>query len=92
MKFIYPAVFTPAKDGGYTAVFPDLTGCTACGGTLEDAIEKANEAAAEWLTVELAEDEPEIPPVSELADIVLAEGQVVRNILVNYRFYEGWDE
>ena len=92
MKFIYPAVFTPETDGSYRASFPDLEGCTASGSSLDDAVEKANEAAAQWLTVELDEEVPDIPPVSDPDDIQLKEGQILRNIQVTYRFYEGWDE
>ena len=38
MTFVYPAVFTPKKDGkGYDAYFPDLECCEAEGPDLEDA-------------------------------------------------------
>ena len=46
MTFVYPAVFTPKKDGkGYDAYFPDLECCEAEGPDLEDAVENAREAA-----------------------------------------------
>ena len=92
MKFIYPAVFTPVPEGGYQASFPDLADCIAFGETLDDAIEKANEAVNDWINVELAEDDPQIPPVSDLGDIEVKPGQILRNIQVTIRFYEGWDE
>ena len=62
------------------------------GETLDDAIDNANEAARTWITVELEEEEPIFPHVSDLEDIELAEDEIVRNISVNIRFYEGWDE
>ena len=86
MKFIYPAVFRKKEDGGYDAHFE------ASGETLDDAIDNANEAARTWITVELEEEEPIFPHVSDLEDIELAEDEIVRNISVNIRFYEGWDE
>lgn len=92
MKFIYPAVFRQTESGGYKAWFPDLECCEASGDTLEDAIENANEAARTWITVELEEDEPLLPYVSEPEDIRTEEGDIIRNISVNIRFYEGWDE
>ena len=92
MKFIYPAIFTHASQGGYTAVFPDLATCTAEGGTLEEAIENANHAASEWISLELSEEAPLMPSVSDLEDLTLEPGQIVRNICVNIRFFEGWDE
>lgn len=92
MKFIYPAVFRKNEDGHYNAWFPDLELCEASGETLEDAIENANEAARNWITVELEEEDPLLPYVTDIEDIAVKEGDIVRNISVNIRFYEGWDE
>lgn len=91
MKFIYPAVFERTENG-YHAYFPDLEYCEAIGDTLDDAIANANEAARNWITVELEEDNPVLPYVSDIADIEAKDGDIVRNISVNIRFYEGWDE
>ena len=91
MKFIYPAVFQKTEDGTFTGYFPDLECCYAKGETLDDAIEAANEAAYNWISLELEED-GELPAISEQSDIDLKEGDIVRNISVNIRFYEGWDE
>lgn len=92
MKFIYPAVFRKKEGGGFRAFFPDLECCEAAGDTLDDAIDNANEACRNWITVELEEEEPLLPYVSEIEDIETEEGDIVRNISVNIRFYEGWDE
>ncbi len=92
MKFIYPAVFRPTKDGKYKGEFPDLTGCTASGETLEDAVDAANEAAYNWIMSELEEEDCQMPPVSDISDLALAQGEIARNICVTVRFYEGWDE
>ncbi|MDO5338362.1 MAG: type II toxin-antitoxin system HicB family antitoxin [Eubacteriales bacterium] len=92
MKFIYPAVFHKTENGTFQATFPDLVCCYAEGDTLDEAIEKANEAAYDWISLELSEDDADLPPVSDESDITLSEGDVVRNISVNIRFYEGWDE
>lgn len=91
MKFIYPAVFRKDEDGTYTGFFPDLECCYAKGDTLDDAIDSANEAAYNWISLELEED-GELPSISDESDIELKEGDIVRNISVNIRFYEGWDE
>ncbi len=92
MKFIYPAVIRKNDTGTYDAFFPDLECCQASGDTLEEAVDKANEAAYDWLYVELMEDEGVLPAVSDPEDMELMEGDVVRNIAVNIRFTEGWDE
>lgn len=93
MKFIYPAVIGKKAEGGYEASFPDLEGCYAQGDTLEEAVDNANEAAYNWIYVEVMEEEDgQLPPVSDLSDISLEEGEEVRNIAVNIRFRDGWDE
>lgn len=92
MKFIYPAVFRKAEDGTYQGYFPDLECCYAKGDTLEEAVENANEAACDWISLELSEEEPDLPYITDANDIPLKEGEVVRQISVNIRFYEGWDE
>ena len=91
MKFIYPAIIRKTEEGKYKALFPDLESCQAEGDTLEEAVDNANEAAYDWLYLEISED-GELPPVSDLGDMDLQEGDEVRNIAVNIRFTEGWDE
>ena len=80
------------KDGKYKGYFPDLECCYGEGDTIDDAIDDANEAARNWLSLELTEEDPFIPYVSDEEDIDLKEGEFIRNISVNIRFYEGWDE
>ena len=92
MKFIYPAVFRENEQGSYNAFFPDLECCTAEGDSLDDAMDKASDAAYNWIYTELTEDAMDLPAVSDESDLDLQEGDIVRNILVNIRLYDGWDE
>ena len=92
MKFIYPAVIRKETDGTYTAKLPDLEDCEAVGDSLDDVIEKANEAAVGWLELELSEEVPMLPPVTDKEDIALAENELVRDICANVKFYDGWEE
>ncbi len=92
MIFIYPAVFRKKEDGRYHAFFPDLECCEASGDTLDEAVDNANEAARTWISVELEENDPVLPPITDPEDIKTQDGDIVRNISVNIRFYEGWDE
>ena len=91
MRFIYPPIFRKNKTGGYTGFFPDLKDCQAQGDTLEEAVDNANEAARDWITVELEDDCP-LPTISDTDDMPLQKGDVVRNIAVTIRFTDGWDE
>lgn len=92
MKFIYPAVIKKTEKGTYRAVVPDLKCCEAEGETEEEAVERANEAACEWISLELSEEDGELPPVTDPGDLTLEAGEVVRNICANIRFTDGWDE
>ena len=52
MNFIYPAVIRKKANGSYHAFFPDLTCCEADGDSVDDVIDRANEAAATWIMAE----------------------------------------
>jgi len=41
---IYPAIFEPRAEGGYTVEFPDLPGCFTEGHTEQEAMEMAKDA------------------------------------------------
>ena len=91
MQFIYPAVFRKTEENTYEGYFPDLDQCFAKGDTLDEVLNSAIEEARTWITVEL-EDSFELPGVSSPEDIVLKEGEFIRNIAVTIRLTDGWDE
>lgn len=68
MKYAYPAIFTPAKEGGYDVKVPDLPGCRTCGDNLAEAIFMAEDAVSMWLWDAENKNEP-IPPVSVLPPV-----------------------
>ena len=70
MKFTYPAVFHKTEQGTYEGYFPDLACCYAKGDTLDEALEDAIHSAYDWISLELTEEEPDFPPVSDVADLV----------------------
>ena len=53
----------------------------------EKEVQKLN-----WIMVEFEEENPVFPYISDINDIETEAGDIVRNISVNIRFYEGWDE
>ncbi len=91
MKFIYPAIIKKTESGSYKASFPDLECCEAEGDTLDEVLDNANAAAANWIEVEL-ETECMLPPVSDMEDLILEADEIVRNICVTIRMSDGWDE
>ena len=92
MKFYYPVILAEKEDGTWHGHFPDLAMCEVHAASLEDALDKAVEAAYAWIDLELLEEDPHLPPATDWADIPLKENEQVREILVNYRFSEGWEE
>ena len=83
MKFTYPAVFHKTEQGTYEGYFPDLACCYAKGDTLDEALEDAIHSAYDWISLELTEEEPDFPPVSDVADLGKSEGEIARNIAVH---------
>ncbi|MEE8885640.1 MAG: type II toxin-antitoxin system HicB family antitoxin [Eubacteriales bacterium] len=94
MKFYYPAIVTKESDTKYSAEFPDLEDCHAVGDSLQDVLENAREAAYNWISVEMEDDDYELPPSSDTFDLKseLKPNQSVHEILITYRFVEGWEE
>lgn len=68
MKLVYPAVFYPCEEGGYTVEVPDLPGCVSEGDTLAEAILMGEDAAAGWVLGELEEGN-KAPAASQIGDI-----------------------
>lgn len=91
MVFVYPAIFRKEEDGMYRGGCPDLEGSYGEGETLDDAVEKCNESVYDWIYLELSEGGA-LPGVTVEEDMDLKEGEIVRNISVNIRFTDGWDE
>ena len=91
MKFVYPAIIEKTENG-FHAHFPDLAMCEADGETLDEVLRRAHDAMYDWIDLELSEDDPDLPFVTEPEDMDLSEGAFVRNIQITYRFHVGWDE
>jgi predicted RNase H-like HicB family nuclease len=49
MRYTYPAVFHPAKEGGYWIEFPDLKDVFSQGETINECMTMAADALAVWL-------------------------------------------
>jgi Uncharacterized conserved protein len=67
---VYPACFYPCEEGGYTVIFPDLSGCVTEGDNLPDAIDMAVDAASGWLLYLLEEEKKQPPESSDIKAII----------------------
>lgn len=54
----YPAVFSPASEGGYVVTFPDFPGCVTEGDTFEQAKINAIEVLELWIEELMASAQP----------------------------------
>ena len=75
-KYVYPAIFSPSEDGGFTVSFPDVSGCYTEGDTLAEAIEQAKDALCLML-YDLEEREESIPVPKSINDVVTENGDIV---------------
>ena len=55
-------IFYSEEDSGYIADIPDLDGCSAFGGSPEEALKQVQIAKAAWIEAALAEQQPVPPP------------------------------
>lgn len=67
-KYVYPAVFVPEEEGGYSIYFPDLDNCFTQAETLEDGIKMASDALCLTL-YDMEENNQSIPKASSIRDI-----------------------
>lgn len=70
MRYVYPACFYPAQEGGYWVTVPDLPGCCSQGDDLADAMYMASDAAAGWIIAGM-ENGDSIPCPSKADEILL---------------------
>lgn len=65
MKYVYPAVFEPAAEGGFIVTVPDIPHCYTSGKDMAQAIEMAQDAIA-MLLVDYENEGRDIPSPSDL--------------------------
>lgn len=64
-KYVYPAIFTPEEDGGYSIRFPDVKNCFTGSETLAGAMDMANDVLCLML-YDLEQKNEEIPAPSSV--------------------------
>ncbi|MBS5285118.1 MAG: type II toxin-antitoxin system HicB family antitoxin [Blautia sp.] len=78
-KYVYPAIFTPEDEGGYSVFFPDLEGCYTCGDDLQDALFMANDVLA-FVLYDYEKEGREIPAPSKAEDVEKDRGDFVNYV------------
>ncbi|MCR5030605.1 MAG: type II toxin-antitoxin system HicB family antitoxin [Selenomonadaceae bacterium] len=85
MKYVYPAIFEEAQEGGYIVTFPDIGGATE-GDTIEEALAMAEDALSLAL-VAMEDDHDKIPAPTSPFQIQLKEKQFVSLVKANTNAY-----
>lgn len=81
-KYIYPAVFTPEKEGGFSVRFPDVEGCFTSGDDLQDALKMAGDALSVMLVC-LEDEHRDIPEASKINNLKMDDGEFASLISVD---------
>ena len=82
MRYSYPCVLTPEKDGGFSVSFPDVPEALTCGDDRSEAIAMAEDALAGALAGYVQEqwDIPRPGPVSDGQDVVAVPAVVAAKV------------
>lgn len=86
MKYVYPAVFHPEVDGGFSISFPDIQ----MGGTQGESIAEGMKMAEDFLCLamyNIEEDGLEVPPASNPRDVQAEEDDIVTLIVADVDAY-----
>jgi predicted RNase H-like HicB family nuclease len=91
MKYVYPAIFHPESEGGYSIYFPDIKRGATQGETITESIEKAEDFLSLAL-YHMEEDKLQIPESSDIKTIKSEHDDIVTLISIDTetyrRFYE----
>lgn len=69
MKYVYPAVFEPAEEGGYIVRVPDIPRAFTQGDDMTDAIIMAEDVIAMMLALDYEDEGKPAPKPSSIKDI-----------------------
>ena len=91
MKYVYPAVFHPEPDGGYSVYFPDVKK----GGTQGETIAECIEMAEDFLCLamyRMEEDKARIPAAASIKSIISEPDDIVTLISADTESYRRYYE
>jgi predicted RNase H-like HicB family nuclease len=86
MKYVYPAVFRPEQEGGFSVFFPDIKRGATQGETIAECIDMAEDFLCLAL-YNMEEDKNEIPLASGLKEVASEPDDIVTLISVDTETY-----
>jgi predicted RNase H-like HicB family nuclease len=90
-KYVYPAVFTAEKDGGYSVTFPDFESCYTCGDDMAHALDMAEDVLCLTL-YDMEKDGKAIPAPSDSRAVRTGDADVVSLVHCDTEFYRRFYE
>jgi predicted RNase H-like HicB family nuclease len=90
-KYVFPAIFTHEKDGGYSVLFPDIESCYTSGDDMADALDMAEDVLCLTL-YDMEKDHKAIPTPSNAKGIITSENDVVSLVGCDTEFYRRFYE
>lgn len=91
MKYVYPAVFHPEAEGGFSVFFPDIERGATQGDTVAECIEMAEDFLCLAL-YRMEEDKQQIPAASSTKKIESEPDDIVTLISVDTETYRRYRE
>lgn len=82
MRYVFPAVFEPSDEGGFTVSVPDIEGCFTEGDTLVEAMFMAQDALAMMLVYH-EDNNKAIPDPTPLNEVKASDGSIVSLVLAD---------
>ena len=86
MKYVYPAVFRPEEDGGYSVFFPDVKRGATQGETIAECIEMAHDFLCLAL-YNMEKNEELIPTATDLKSLTISDNDIVTLISADTEVY-----
>ena len=80
-NYIYPAIFTPEKEGGFYIHFPDIENCFTCGSDFEDGMMMAEDALALMVYTNYEEKRIPAPKRTMIEDLSLKKNEFATYIV-----------
>ena len=86
MKYVYPAVFEAAEEGGYVVYFPDLQVGATQGESLVECMDAAEKFLGDAMCF-IEDEKTSVPKPSDIADISKKDGDITTLISVDTMEY-----
>jgi len=86
MKYVYPVIFRPEAEGGFSVFFPDINHGATQGESISECIDMAQDFLC-LVLYEFEKNNQQIPEASDIKKIVTDENDIITLISTDTEFY-----